>query len=506
MKEVILADYSGGIAARESSTDFSDRQWSKLSGVVLESGSKVRSQWACQRISGRTDIVDMAVVDGFVFAVTTTGAVIYAAEPGQGASAATTAALTWTTLSAVTADVNLRVLCPVPLRNQSAQGFISGLLLNSTAGTGSAWVLYVDPGTGAPTAKQLADRYPATDTEESMPRAAVGVMWGDFLVLGDVHWLADDAASYTATNTKRYPHALWMAKAGKPFNWDTLDVVFTGVKGTASDSPVHAMIPVDVGLLVLTASGAFLLRGTPDSFAYEELRVGAASASPAGSAWWSASGVATWVDTAGQVWHTNGEQFIRLDDPLSLDRSAGAGDCVEAFGEYLLVVRDGTMYALRGWRETGAWTQLVPPGAVTRMRRAGDSLYMLTGGQLWRFARGAESERGQTDGTAIEVAVATRTLETGDGHQRTWWRQFGVRADAGEGAPRVVSATVRAGAARDVSAPAMKVTLGQPVGSREELVVPGHGPSVEASVEWVFRGDVTVEQVTAWAHDGVESR
>jgi len=54
VKEQELADFSGGLKAGFAATDFSDRQWSELFGVLFDADRTLRSQWALQTLTDDT--------------------------------------------------------------------------------------------------------------------------------------------------------------------------------------------------------------------------------------------------------------------------------------------------------------------------------------------------------------------------------------------------------------------------------------------------------------------
>lgn len=51
MREVELADFSGGLKAGFAATDFTERQWSELFGVLFDADRRLRSQWAIQELT-----------------------------------------------------------------------------------------------------------------------------------------------------------------------------------------------------------------------------------------------------------------------------------------------------------------------------------------------------------------------------------------------------------------------------------------------------------------------
>lgn len=492
VRKTAASDFSGGQAAKLAATDFTERQWAKLKGLVLESAAEARSQWACQKVGAVAGFVDVSSVSGYLVGLKADGTIWTAPEPASG-DAATVGATSWTRLGAV-ADPALRILTTMPIRNETGEGFIPALLLNGQ-GSDDAHAVYVS---GTPQLKTWTDRYPAGTHEAGMPRAGAACMWGDFLVLGDIEWLKDVGSGFTAANAARYPHGLWFAQPTSVEEWDTIDVQWMGVKGGPEGTRIVDLLPLDTGLLVLTTAGTFMLRGTSIDHEYEEVRVGL-DATERG-AQWGHVGAGAWVDAGGQVWHSNGNEFVRLDEPLGLPRSSGGE--VAALGEFLVMSRLGRMFAFRAFTEDGAWTELVGPSAPTRLYATGDRLYLLDGdGQLWRFDRGLDAERGQLHGVNVDVEVATRTLETGDGHDVTYWHRVGARLSS-SGSGRLQEVSIHPGPALDDSRVPMTRTMNRKVGPRDEVVLPAHGPSREVSVELKLAGDVSVEQVSAWHIEG----
>lgn len=54
VKEQELADFSGGLKAGFAATDFTDRQWSELFGVLFDADRTLRAQWAIQGLTDDT--------------------------------------------------------------------------------------------------------------------------------------------------------------------------------------------------------------------------------------------------------------------------------------------------------------------------------------------------------------------------------------------------------------------------------------------------------------------
>lgn len=514
IEQVVLDDFTGGFVPRLAASDFSDRQWAKLEGFVLEGEARVRTQWPIQLIGAKTGFDRLAALDGWLIARHDDGAGTYTwwylDNPDGTLTATQTAALTWTQLTAVTSTEELETVCRIPLRDQDSAGWVEALLLNHRDRNGSAWAVYEDQGTGSLTVKEWTDKWPDVDgaNDNVMPPGSVGTMWADFLVLGDIRWLDDESAAIGDTNNKPHPNGIWFSQGGDPDSWDVLDVEFMGFHESPHGQKVLDLTPMDAGMLVVTQSGVALLRGNAADHSREPLRAGVTAKDRYSAAPWPLTGTACWIDQAGQVWQTDGEAADRLDKGLDLERQATFTGQLFAWDEYLLVSRADRCLAFTAFDVDGAWTELITPGAGAPAfyQQVGDQLYWLDGsGRCLRFNRldALDGERGQIDGVAQTLTVATRTLERGGGHRKTWWHRFGVRA---EGPGTLSKVTLRPGPALDAGQPTLVHTLSEAMGERYEQVVPAPGPSVEASAELEFTGDVRLEQCAWWLHDGRGSR
>jgi hypothetical protein len=145
--------------------------------------------------------------------------------------------------------------------------WVDGLLCNSATVTDvDSFMVYIDPRNGAPAVKSWSNYYPTDEggTADSMPRAGRCTMWGDFLVLGDIVWNADDTQPLTESNSARFRHGLWFSIPAKTDTWDPVDTVFTGQK--SGNNVVQGLFPLEQGLLVVTCSLVAMLQGSPDDF------------------------------------------------------------------------------------------------------------------------------------------------------------------------------------------------------------------------------------------------
>ena len=383
-----------------------------------------------------------------------------------------------------------------------SQQWRNAALLNSTEFGGDAWAIYRDQRLPQRVGfRTWSNRYPsgAEPVPNSMPKANQATTWGDFLVLGDIVWKANPSNPLSSENSARYPHGLWFSEPGQFDTWDELEVQFVGQR--SGGNRIVGMFPLEPGLVVASTSGMYLLRGTPARNQMEELRVGMGPGTAAAVAMWPMMGTVVWVDARGQVWQTDGERFARLDGPLPqyFTNGTDVGDhSVAAVDDYLVVTRSDGTFVLKSQGESGAWTELNGPhvGALARHR---GSVYARGDDGLFRWGLQVPTRRGLRDGVPVESEVVTRPLASQDPHERAFWHRFGVAA-RGE----LVEAESHAGpwGVSELSesfAPSPGVTDGL-------QVFPAHGPSTDASFRFRFLGDVDLEAVTVWLHQGRPSR
>lgn len=400
--------------------------------------------------------------------------------------------------------------------------WVDGLLCNSsTVVDVDSFMVYIDPRTGAPGVKSWSNYYPTDEggTADSMPRAGRCTMWGDFLVLGDIVWNADDTQPLTQSNSTRFRHGLWFSIPAKTDTWDPIDTVFIGQK--AGNNVVQGMFPLEQGLLVVTCSLVSMLQGTPDDFIYRELREGISNCGRNGITRWDSKGGVLWVNVEGNVWFTNGEVFERLDESIVIDNPVSA----EALGEYVFVSTPSTTYVFRLYEEGGGWTRLTGPfgfdkiittrrfliGIEARKPQGNFILDSETNGILGENILWSQDRlitafdfndpvRGTFNGRNLRSKIRTRPLP-GFGHEVRFWHRFGVRA---KGSGRVVSATSRPSS--DPKVRGHVTRLNGRLKDRSDYVFDSHGPSIEATYDVEFDGDVTVEHVTIWEHGGRQER
>jgi hypothetical protein len=403
--------------------------------------------------------------------------------------------------------------------------WVDALLCNSaTVTTVDNFAVYIHPDTGLPVVKVWTNHYPQDEdgTADSMPYAGRCTMWGDFLVLGDIVWNADDTQPLTQSNSSRYSHGLWFSIPGKTDKWDPIDTVFIGQK--AGGNVTQGMFPLENGLLVVTCTLVALLQGAPDDFLYRELRAGISNCGRNGVSAWPNNGGVVWADKSDYVWFTNGEDFVRLDDSILIDKAVS----VTAVGEYLFVSTKNDVHVYRQFDEESAgWTRMTGTFGFAKMIATqrflfgleakdpqgtfllDDEVYGLLdepGNVLWGIDRlmavfDFDSEdRGVFNGRALKSTIRTRPLPAG-GHDKVFFHRFGVRA-AGEGNLRRAISRPSA----DPDERGYETRIYGRLGSRKDYVFDAHGPSLEATFDVEFDGDVTVEHMTVWSHRGAATR
>lgn len=427
----------------------------------------------------------------------------------------------WSQLSTPDPNGKLRIIGQMAYKVEDSGEtfFVDGLLCNSSTQLDvDPFVVYIDPRTNLPDVKSWSNNYPSDEggTANSMPHAGQCVMWGDFLLLGDIIWNADDTQPLSESNSSRYSHGLWFSIAGKTDTWDPVDTVFTGQK--AGGNVVQGMFPLEPGLLVVTCTLVALLQGSPDDFIYRELREGISNCRRNGVSKWAAKGGVVFGNNFGDVWFTNGESFQRLDEAIELRDFQS----ISAFGEYLFVSDLDGIRVFRLYEEGGGWTRMTGTSGFSKMvttnkfligieaRDAGgsfvldDAEYGILGSEytLWfqdrlltAFDFNSE-ERGTFNGRKLRSTIRSRPLP-GFGHEVRFWHRYGVRAK-GDGA--VVKATSRPSS--DATERGYDTRLRGDLKRRFDYVFDAHGPSIEATFDVEFDGDASVEHMTVWEHGG----
>lgn len=433
----------------------------------------------------------------------------------------------WITLSTPDTSGRMRIAGAMALQvtEDGSTFWVDALLCNSaTETTIDNFAVYISPTTSLPVVKVWTNHYPATEGGEadSMPYAGRCTMWGDFLVLGDIIWNTDDTIPLTEGNSSRYSHGLWFSEPGKTTTWDPTNTVFVGQK--AGGNVVQGMFPLESGLVVVTCTLVALLDGSPDDYVYRELRSGISNCGRNGVSSWQNKGGIVWADANDYVWFTNGESFIRLNAAVEINNVVS----VTAVGEYLFVSTPETVHVYREYGgESAGWTRMTGTFGFSKMIATREALFGLedkpavgsfilddevygilndTDNLLWGSLRRisvfdfTSDERGKYNGRNLRSKIRSRPLP-GSGHDVVFWHRYGVRA-AGSG--KVVKGVARPSS--DIAERGYDTRLSGRFSDRKDYVFDAHGPSLEATFDVEFEGDVTVEHLTVWSHEGATER
>lgn len=583
IEETALVGFRGGLASRASPLDFGEEQWAKLKGFVIEDAGRLRSQWPLQVLEGLDSVVSFGIYTGrsqipFFVAVQADGSVVWRRVPDDDLEHGhTDLDVAWNdvleegaTPGSVTVDPVVHPVGTTPLDSKHLAHASSGLhhvmMLNSINldDLDDVWFVYEmdNPGTEAERLRAMTlgdtNKWPVDDETESSPKGEYAVLWNGVLVLGNIEWKADTDSALAIGNKTQYSNGLWLSVPGEPLLFDPLNVLFIG----DPSSRITGLLSTEQGLLVFTNNdaglgGVHILRGTPDAFTLEPLALGL-GVTP-GSTFWTNTNTYAWINSAGEIWQTDTDDFRRLDrQGLGTDKVNPEQDGLAAYGPWLLAARERQVFCLRALDDgqSAAWTELAmdaAPGLADFRWTAesGQSMYLLVGESIVRFTRAdlqtGQSERGTVDGELVDLCVGSRTLSTGEGHHKTFWHRVGVRATAGRrgvdatleklvlrggpvidtfapeleragpwdleqlgageaGTPGTQQATWEDGGTQDVSWDSTasvlwtESLLPPPTNSpkRWQAIVRGIGASNEFSIEALFRGDVVVEQLDVW--------
>jgi len=466
-------------------------------------------------VSFRVGVDDIATSCEFIFALSKQDGWIYVDTP------ATIEQPEFETITGLpTGNTNQRFAGKAPLLVSNV--WVSAGLFNTYAAQTDAFALYRDPATESIAVKNWSNRYPTAagdGTPDSMPRANVAATWGDFLFLGDIEYRLDPTINFSDTNRARFPHGIWRSVAGTSDRWSVDDVFF--ISQRKERNAVLGMFALERGLIVVTQSTVALLRGTPDDFAFEELRQGISPQTREEVTFWPYAGLVVWLDEFGRVWATNGETVGRLDQGVTVERS-GPGALV-AVDENLFISGRRDVRVFHSFGEAGAWTTLITPAGWQKAVHCGPTVIAIGADQnsggtfilddevfgllnentlhgevdsLQVFGLFNEDSRGTFNGVPVRPVIRTRPLP-GSSDRTVFWHRFGVRAN---GPGRLRSGTSYDTA--DMSSRGLTSRVNQRLSERKDFTFEAHGPSLEAVFELEFEGDVTPEHVTVSAHRG----
>ena len=317
-----------------------------------------------------------------------------------------------------------------------------------------------------------------------IPRANVGAMWRETLILGDIQWrksVASEIDYYPSdttinfpisdTTVGNYPNYMYVS-AGEVDKFFPFGVM----EATATGAQILGMHVVRDTLVVIPSYGGPLdgvigIRGNlgevlttnfnplSSTFRKELLRGGVGGVPDSGtgprpfSCLWPELGIACFVDINGGVWYTNGSACDRLDrfGPTSPTRST-VHDHVAAVGKHLFVWRANRMllFSVMEGNESaasGCWTELVTPsvssgGSISSMAGTQTELYFIhtsAGGdkRVMRYSLACNvSERGYIDEggsfSLVDLTIGTRTVAGSDESQSLYnnrrenWHRFGI--------------------------------------------------------------------------------
>lgn len=411
--------------------------------------------------------------------------------------------------------------------------------------------------TGVPGASQDHHPYTIKDSDGAVlpgngviPRANVGVMFKELLMLGNIEWrsdnaqiatqeVGDDTAYMPLSDENSAPHrsSFYFSQGGI----DTFDPRAVLRAGTTDTEILGMHVIGDVLVIITSAGGAgdgvimfegefsqlISYSGAPNPFAINKVIIqGGVGGFPrndteeghlAFSTLWSETNSAVFVDRLGGVWYTNGESCDRLDrfGPLP-PQSGSVDDHVASVGPHLFVWRDDRLlvFSILGsvsGEGSGVWTEFVPPSTdVKSMYGLGEELYMVCDGNVWRYsAAGPRSERGHLNGVATDLTISTPTLGDPDEQSRKLWNLFGVTW-VSQSNGTLKSMTLRNAAARlsDTATVSYTSTLNFEFndGYHSKTVPAGIGGQQIVSGTMVFQGDVRLQEVSLWIAGGSPKR
>lgn len=367
-----------------------------------------------------------------------------------------------------------------------------------------------------------------------MPRGNVGIVWAGQLILGDIEYYKDDLditknIALSSSNSTRVRNGIWFSNIDTPTTFDPLAMFTLG----SPDTIITGFTLLPQGVLVTTTNnsnqnGIYLLRGnnigtisseTISLGFYLELVRGGISA-PDGSpnpgvlsTLWPAVGTVAFLDNKSLVWQTNTQEVTQLDQYGPIPPNVFAStDCIATWDRYLFVSRSGRLIVMREFGNEGSWTELVLPTGVTAtsMCEVGNSLYFVgtdgTNNQVWRYVlypeNSATLEVGKSNNTYLDLTISTRPVGEPNRFEKQSWFRIGLRA-RGDSNSNLKSIESWNGSTLVSGTSSLLTTTFSPAKSitpRFEVVVPAHGPTIEALAKITLQGDVEIEAVTFYVH------
>ena len=381
---------------------------------------------------------------------------------------------------------------------------------------------FVGGGTGDPKLYNEHHPYTYLDANSTLlpgrglvPRANVGTMWGNQLILGDIEWQSNEA--FTAKSNPKT--SISANRAYLPFNdartephrgsfyysEDDIDVFDprSVLRASGTDTRIAGMHVINNRLICITTTGgpsdgviAFsgnlgqlhpyssatvanpfairkqIVRGGVGVADYDDIQNYGPTLEGndnrghvSQTCLWPDAGSVVFVDKAGGIYATDGESCSRIDAYGPRQPSTSTfRDHVAAVGKHLVAWRDKRLLVLTIMEATAStgsacWTELVLPESVTyasdlrSMVGINRELYMVLNGNVWRYALDApSSERGKANNTALSIVVSTPTLGSVQNHTKMNWHRVGVGFYTGTSCT-LENVTVRAAAALQSTSP-----------------------------------------------------
>lgn len=388
-----------------------------------------------------------------------------------------------------------------------------------------------------------------------IPRANVGCMWNNLLILGDVEWkstealtatdsnftLPDGTLSFTLSDDNTVPYRSYIYYSLSDIDeFDPRNVLHAG----GADAAILGLHVLNDTLIAITAAGGptdgiIAWKGYPtELISYDEdtapnpfavrrelvrgnlggsRRPENAGGYRAFSTLWAEAGIVVFVGDDGGVWYTDGNTADRLDrfGPIA-PRLSHPWSHVASAGKHLFVWRDSSTIAQPSrllvftllsstdgdGQASGCWTELVAPGEVLNMQGVGDEIYFIANKKIYRYSKGAPTaERGRIDNVPITQTISTATVGEMDEHRRKNWHRFGMTFEVMGSSATINTVTVKAGGALAASAPtsyAQTLDRTYTAGYNDFVVPAGIGSHVIASATVTLTGNVRLQEAAFW--------
>lgn len=456
----------------------------------------------------------------------------------------------------------IKPVVPTPEQptGDSTTGFVTNFLTNPD-GKYPNWTHWFHPYTYKDIASALLPG------RGIIPRANVGCMWGEQLILGDIEWRSDRAIAATDTskvNTPQNSALLYLNDGNTEYHRGSIYYSVEDIDEfdprhvlavSTGDARIAGMHMLDNRLVcVTTAAGPFdgvvalsgnlaqLLpySGSPNPFAVRRQLIrggiGVADRSEydqghrTQTCLWSETGSVVFIDVTGAIYYTDGVMLDRLDR-YGPKQPAGSTvyDHVAAVGKHLIAYRDNRLLCLtvlesNGGVASGCWTELIRPnpssgaGSVRSMVGSGNQLFFIVDNIVFRYVLdGPDAEFGCVDGDPRDLTYASATLGDPNGHVKTNWHRVGLSFFTPHTAT-IKSCTVKAEAELLPTSPApspnanpvptyTKTLEDTYTSGHYNIVIPaGIGPQSVASVKFVMRGNIILQGLSLWVSGGFAER